>query len=86
MHINAYIYAMLDLEDTMKLYCYPYIHHVNYLLLVLQVKSAHELCWRHNLPALDFGTLAELAFQNGPKKIRKFAGAARYSLIAISSF
>jgi solute carrier family 36 (proton-coupled amino acid transporter) len=42
------------------------------------VKSAQELCWRHGIPALDFGDIAEKAFMHGPKKTRKLAGFARY--------
>ncbi|XP_065341712.1 proton-coupled amino acid transporter-like protein pathetic [Cloeon dipterum] len=35
------------------------------------VKSAHELCWRHQIPALGFGGIAEVTFREGPEKTRK---------------
>ncbi|XP_059475417.1 proton-coupled amino acid transporter-like protein pathetic [Neocloeon triangulifer] len=37
------------------------------------VKSAHELYWRHNIPALNFGGIAEVAFREGPEKTKKLA-------------
>lgn len=43
-----------------------------------QVKSAQEMCWRHGIPSLDFGDIAENAFKFGPKKTRKLAGFMRY--------
>jgi len=45
---------------------------------VSQVKSAQELCWRHGIPSLDFGEMAENAFKHGPKQTRKLAGFVRY--------
>ncbi|CAB3360550.1 Hypothetical predicted protein [Cloeon dipterum] len=35
------------------------------------VKSAHELCWRHQIPILGFGDIAEVTFREGPEKTRK---------------
>ncbi|XP_059475418.1 proton-coupled amino acid transporter-like protein pathetic [Neocloeon triangulifer] len=43
----------------------------------IMVKSAQELCWRHNIPALDFGDIAETAFKNGPQSLRPASGFAR---------
>jgi solute carrier family 36 (proton-coupled amino acid transporter) len=43
----------------------------------IMVKSAQEMCWRHGIPSLDFGDIAENAFKYGPKKTRKLAGFMR---------
>ncbi|XP_065341300.1 proton-coupled amino acid transporter-like protein pathetic [Cloeon dipterum] len=43
----------------------------------IMVKCAHELCWRHGIPSLDFADLAEETFKKGPPEFRKGATFAR---------
>ncbi|KAF4526248.1 hypothetical protein B566_EDAN001933 [Ephemera danica] len=43
----------------------------------IMVRSSQVLCERHNIPSLDFANLVDIAFQRGPERAQRFAGAMR---------